>query len=230
MSNLKEKAIALREEGLTYQQISDALNGELSVHWLRRNIAKVTKGTYIDPMMEELIAEASKPQGCSNYKAYGIVYRHKKKKVTYDAMSGIKKKAKKLDARCLFIPTWLDTNKPVEANILINTYAHELYETMQHLADSYMESFPNVRRNSVLREIVGLAYEDMLPEPLSIRLNRNMNNVEELMTRKENPEYGAPFETLKGSYEDVSDKPYEKDIETMSDKELDDIWLRDIPY
>jgi len=230
MSDLKEKAVALREQGLTYQQISDALNGELSVHWLRRNIAKVSKGTYIEPMMEELIAEASKPQGCSNYKAYGIVFKHRTKKVSYDAMSGIKKKAKKLDPRCLFIPTWLDTNKPVEANILINAYAHELYETMQHLADSYMESFPNVRRNSVLREIVGLAYEDMLPEPLSIRLNRNMNNVEELMTRQENANYGAPFETLNGSHEDVSDKPYSVDNDVLTDKELDDIWLRDIPY
>lgn len=230
MTDIKEQAIALRKKGLTYQQISEALNGELSVHWLRRNIANASKGTYLEPMIEELIAEASKPQGCSSYKAHGIVFKHRNKKVTYDAMSAIKKKAKKIDPRCLFIPPWLDTNKPVEANILINAYAHELYETMQHLADNYMQSFPNVRRNSVLRELVGLAYEDMLPEPLSIRLNRNMNNVEELVTRQENTNYGAPFETLRGDYEDVSDKPYTEDKDVLTDKELDDIWLRDIPY
>lgn len=233
MIDIKEQAESLRKQGMTYKQILSTLDGALSVDWLRRNISKVPKGVYIDDMMAELIALATRPQGCTNYEAQGIIYKYRSEKVTYDMVKGIKTKAKKIDKRCLFIPAWLDTTHPIESNTYMNSLASDVYENIQHAMESYMELFPDTNHYAVLREIVSLAYSENLPEPLSTRLERNSKNVEEICSRRGvgvDPNAAHFKPTGKECVQDLMDQRYLKDVDTLTDPELDAIWNKDVPY
>lgn len=225
---IKEQAESLRKQGMTYKQISSTLDGAVSVNWLRRNISKVEKGVFVDPMMKELIEMSSRPEGCSNYEAQKIIYQHATEHKDYEAVKRIKTKAKKIERKCMFYPAWLDPHLPLESNRYMLFLADELYENIQHAADRYVEAFPNTSRYSALNEIVGLAHKDYLPEPLGTRLERNTNKVEELLWRQDS--VYADWPSAKIELSDVSDKPYVKDIDSIPEEDLDDIWAKDIPY
>lgn len=228
MTDIKQQAVSLREQGFTYKQISEALSGELSVDWLRRNISYVKKGVYVDELMEELIREATKPEGCSNYEASAIIYKHKDEHVSYDVIKGLKTKAISIDSKCLFYPGWISPSSPVQSHTYMNTLAFEIYENIQYAVDRYTEAFPDTNRYSVLKEIVSLAHADYIKEPLGTRLERNSKKVEQLSKR------------LEGDFSNYSDgqskeKHYTPEYEqttteVIPEEVLDDIWLKDIPY
>lgn len=219
---IKEQAESLRKQGMTYKQISEYLEGKVSVDWLRRNICKTEKGVYVDPMMKELIQAATKPEGCSNYEANKIIYKHATDHKDYEAIKRLKIKAKKIDSKCMFYPSWIDPNSPIESNALMLSLANTLYENIQASVDWYMNNFPNTNRYSVLQEIIGLAHKDYLREPLGTRLERNTNKVEELMWRKSG--VFADWPSVKIDMSDVTDSRYLKDADILSDDEMDTIW------
>ena len=48
-----------------------------------------------------------------------------------------------------------------------------MYEFLDYAVAGYMVEHPNTSRYSVMREVVGMAYSESLPEPMAKRLERN---------------------------------------------------------
>ena len=75
-TNLKEKAIELRQQGLTYREISQLLNGAVSVDQCKRWLKGVCKSKPNDACVEELVALGSRPEGITEYEATGIIFKY----------------------------------------------------------------------------------------------------------------------------------------------------------
>lgn len=178
---LRQKAVALRQQGLTYKQISEHLDGALSVDWCKRNLKTVEVGES-DACIEEIIALGVRPQGITEYEATGIVFKHhpnaSKDKVRY-----AKKKARE-NKECLIHSGWIDHMKPTESHKSMNAYVLHLMDQLDLLVGDYMYSYPNSNKWSVKYEMLKLAFSSKIsPEPLSGRLYRNELLAEEMENR-----------------------------------------------
>lgn len=233
---LKKEAIRLREQGYTYSQIVDKLSGSLSLDWCKRNLKGVKKLTKAsDPCVDELIKQAIRPQGCTSYEAAGIVYKHHtKEEATQDKIKGLKRKAMAANTEALFRPAWIDYKDPINSNLTMLSCAHNIYERIQEEVNDYMRSFPTVNRFAVMNEIVKLACEHVMPEPLLRRLDRNSNICELLYDRcyeleqEEEEQLNTLLEPArqKSVYEDegIEDDLKERQWYDITEEELDEIW------
>ena len=106
--SLKEKAVRLRQQGLTYPEISSSLNGAVSVDWCKRNLKGVLKSEQDDECLNELIRLATRPEGVSVYEANGVIMKYNKdRKLSKDQIRYIRNKAKSKNCDCLFRPDLL---------------------------------------------------------------------------------------------------------------------------
>lgn len=102
MDDLKQRAIELRRKGLTYQEISSALDGAVSVDWCKRNLKGIQKEKVSDACVLELIEKATRPEGMTVYEANAVMFKHNKEKaLSRDQMKNIRKKASYADANML---------------------------------------------------------------------------------------------------------------------------------
>lgn len=150
-----EKAKSLRREGFTYKQISEHLDGALSVDWLKKNIKGVQKGDVQEDCIKELIGLATRKEGVSVYEANGVIMKHNKdKKLTPDQMRYIRNKAKVRDNSCFFRPDWISTISPSQSFQAFCAYVLHMQDEVDNLVRWYCDSFPDTTPSSVKYEML----------------------------------------------------------------------------
>jgi hypothetical protein len=176
------QAKALRSQGLSYQQIVEKMDGQVTLDQCKKNLKGVNKPKQNDACVSEIIALGLRPEGVTEYEATGVVFKHhpnaSKDKVRY-----AKKKARE-NKECLIHSGWIDHMKPTESHKSMNAYVLHLMDQLDLLVEDYMYSYPNSNKWSVKYEMLKLAFSSKIsPEPLSGRLYRNELLAEEMENR-----------------------------------------------
>jgi len=184
LSDVKERAMDLRKKGLTYKQISSALDGAVSVDWCKRNLKAVQKEKITDACIEELIKEATKPEGISVYEANAIIYKHNQHKaLSKDAVSNLRKKAKRTNEDCVFRPAWLDPIKPQESYKTMFAYINHLINEVENVVRWYCDTYPLTNPSAVRYELTKYLFPKISGETLAGRTMRTEDIVETLASR-----------------------------------------------
>jgi len=180
-NDLKEQAILLRQQGLTYPQISEHLNGALSVDWLKRNMKGVAKGQVEDECLTAVVKLATRPEGVSVYEANGVIMKHNTdKQLTKDQMRYIRSKAKAKNNQCLFRPDWVSTVSPNDSFQAFCAYVLHMQDEVDNLVRWYCDTFPDTKPSAVKYELL----EYLKPESKVIgRLDKAEKVVEALEQR-----------------------------------------------
>lgn len=230
LNELKQKATELRLEGKTYKQISEHLDGALSVDWCKRNLKGVGKEKMSDACVEELVLKATRPEGVSIYEANAIIYKHNKgKRLSSDDTKKIRKKAMYADSNCLFRPAWIDATKPVESYKSLLAYVDHILDEIDYVTRQYCDTYPTVNYNAVRYEVMKYTFPKISPEPLSGRNMRFENIVEELASRrieslKVEDEIVADTEDTLYTDTDLNIKEKDLGYIQLTEEELDSIW------
>jgi len=154
-NDLKEQAILLRQQGLTYPQISEHLNGALSVDWLKRNMKGVAKGQVEDECLTAVVKLATRPEGVSVYEANGVIMKHNTdKQLTKDQMRYIRSKAKAKNNQCLFRPDWVSTVSPNDSFQAFCAYVLHMQDEVDNLVRWYCDTFPDTKPSAVKYELL----------------------------------------------------------------------------
>lgn len=184
MSDIKEQAKALREKGLTYKEISSALDGAVSVDWCKRNLKSVKKEKITDACIEELVREATRPEGISVYEANAIIYKHNQHKaLSKYAVSNLRKKAKRTNEDCVFRPAWLDPIKPQESYKTMFAYIDHLINEVENVVGWYCDTYPLTNPSAVRYELTKYLFPKISGETLAGRTMRTEDIVETLASR-----------------------------------------------
>ena len=189
LNELKQKATELRLEGKTYKQISEHLDGALSVDWCKRNLKGVKANTEKEDeqALAEIIKLATRPEGCTNYELRGVLFKHlTEKQLRGQYMTAYKKKAKYRNPDCLFRPGWVSTQLPKHSENLLYSMASDLFERINESVQDFTQTFPETDRKAVWMELVKLSNGFLNPEGLDKRLERNRIVVMEMEERKTN--------------------------------------------
>lgn len=183
MTDLKEQAVALRKQGLTYVQISSTLNGALSVDWCKRNLKGIKAVDKYTLLYEQALALSKRQEGVTDkeltdiaFKVLGIV---EKGDITR-LKAKIKRKKSDDENSVLVRPAWMSPTTPAKSLVMMNELSHELYENIQHLVDRYIEQYPDTDRKKALQEMVYLSNGWALKESLERRMERNYRTVERI--------------------------------------------------
>lgn len=184
MNDVKERALELRKKGLTYKEISSALDGAVSVDWCKRNLKAVQKEKITDACIEELIKEATKPEGISVYEANAIIYKHNQHKaLSKDAVSNLRKKAKRTNEDCVFRPAWLDPVKPQDSYKTMFAYIDHLINEVENVVRWYCDTYPLTNPSAVRYELTKYLFPKISGETLAGRTMRTEDIVETLASR-----------------------------------------------
>jgi len=171
--NIREQAIALRQSGMTYAEISSSLNGAVSVDWCKRNLKGVLKSEQDDECLNELIRLATIPEGVSVYEANGVIMKYNKdKKLSKDQIRYIRNKAKSKNPDCLFRPDWLSTTKPKESYQAFCAYVLHMQDELDNLIRWYCDTFPETSPSSVKYELLEYLKPNVEGETLKRRMDR----------------------------------------------------------
>lgn len=169
---IKEQAVLLRQQGMTYAEISSSLDGAVSVDWCKKNLKGVTKTKASDKCAEEIIALGSRPSGITEYEATGIIFKHHAN-ASKDKIRYIKDKAKE-NKDCIIHSGWIDTMKPNQSHKSMNAIVLHLMDQVDLLVEDYTEMYPSTNKWAVRHEMLKLAFSNKMPgEPLSSRLLKN---------------------------------------------------------
>lgn len=232
MNELKEKAIALRKDGLTYKEIVIALDGAVSVDWCKKNLKGVKKERISDDCIRELVERASMPSGITVYQANEIIFKHNRHtKLSKETLRSIRNKAKYASEKCLFRPAWIDPEKSIESYKSMMAYTIHLLGEIDEIVRHYKDSYPSVDASAVRYELVKHVFPSITAEPLNGRIRRSELASEMLAHRQ------AGHYTINEALEEdeASDIGYtqtdlsirESDLPEyrhISDEELDNIW------
>lgn len=184
MNDVKERALELRKKGLTYKEISSALDGAVSVDWCKRNLKSVQKEKITDACIQELIKEATKPEGISVYEANAIIYKHNQNKaLSKDAVSNLRKKAKRTNEDCVFRPAWLDPVKPQDSYKTMFAYIDHLINEVENVVRWYCDTYPLTNPSAVRYELTKYLFPKISGETLAGRTMRTEDIVETLASR-----------------------------------------------
>jgi len=180
---LKQKAIDLRKQGLTYAQISSSLDGALSVDWCKRNLKGVKAVDKQTQLYEKALTLSKRQEGVTDKElaniAFEILGTVEKGAIT-KLKAKIKRKKSDNENSVLVRPAWMSPNSPAKSLLMMNDLSHELYENIQHLVDRYTDQYPEVDRTKVLQEMVYLSNGWTLKESLERRMERNYRTVERI--------------------------------------------------
>ena len=184
---LKAEAIRLRQLGHTYKEISQLLNGKVSIDWCKKNLKEVkTPAVEDDQCLLDVIELAIRPEGVSVYEANGIIIRHSKAagvEVSKEQMRQIRDKAKTRNHECLFRPAWVSTEKPTESYKAFCSYLLHLQDEMDNVIRWYCDSFPEAQQSSVRYEILEYLKPTKDGESLSRRISRTEKLCEQMEER-----------------------------------------------
>lgn len=182
---LKAEATRLRQLGHTYKEISQLLDGKVSIDWCKKNLKEVkTPAVKDDQCLLDVIELAIRPEGVSVYEANGIIIRHSKAagvEVSKEQMRQIRDKAKTRNTECLFRPAWVSTEKPTESYKAFCSYLLHLQDEMDNIIRWYCDSFPEAQQSSVRYEIL----EYLKPTKDGESLNRRISRTEKLCEQME---------------------------------------------
>ena len=182
---LKAEATRLRQLGHTYKEISQLLDGKVSIDWCKKNLKQVkTPAVKDDQCLLDVIELAIRPEGVSVYEANGIIIRHSKAagvEVSKEQMRQIRDKAKTRNPECLFRPAWVSTEKPTESYKAFCSYLLHLQDEMDNIIRWYCDSFPEAQQSSVRYEIL----EYLKPTKDGESLNRRISRTEKLCEQME---------------------------------------------
>lgn len=185
--DVKAEAARLREKGHTYKEISQLLDGAISVDWCKRNLKQVRTPVVGDSQaLLDVIELAIRPEGVSVYEANGVIIKHSKAKgdeVTKDQMRQIRDKAKTRDANCLFRPAWVSTEKPTESYKAFCAYLVHLQDEVDNITRWYCDSFPETQQSSVRYELLEYLKPSKDGESLGRRINRTEKLCEQMEER-----------------------------------------------
>lgn len=177
MTDTKEQAEALRRQGNTYKEISQLLNGAVSVDWCKRNLKHITKLEQKDECIDKLIELATRPEGVSVYEANGVIMQYNKDKhLSKDQIRYIRNKAKARNNNCLFRPDWVSSEKPTDSYKAFCAYVLHMQDEIDNLIRHYCDSFPDTKPSSVKYEL--LSY--LRPDKNSISLSKRISKAEKL--------------------------------------------------
>lgn len=180
---LKQKAVSLRQQGLTYKEIVSALDGAVSVDWCKRNLKGVTSVQKKDECLQELIALGVRPCGVTEYEANGVIFKYHHN-ATKDKLRYIKDKAKEMEPKCLIHSGWIDPMMPRDSHKAMNAFVLHLMDHVEELVEDYRELYPNTNEWAVKHEMLKLAFSSKIsPESLGTRLFRNEKLAETLEDR-----------------------------------------------
>ena len=183
MQENKERAVTLREQGYTYKQIVEALDGAVSLDWCKKTLKHIKKPKEDDECLKELLELGCRPEGVTHYEANGIIYKHRPN-ATKSNMDYIKEKAKKADSRFVIHTGWIDHMKPNESHKAMNAFALHLMDQVDLMVEDYIETFPNSNKWSVRYEMLKLAFSKQIsPEPLLSRVYTNEKLAERMEDR-----------------------------------------------
>ena len=184
---LKAEAIRLRQLGHTYKEISQLLDGKVSIDWCKKNLKQVkTSAVEDDQCLLDVIELAIRPEGVSVYEANGIIIRHSKAagvEVSKEQMRQIRDKAKTRNTECLFRPAWVSTEKPTESYKAFCSYLLHLQDEMDNIIRWYCDSFPEAQQSSVRYEILEYLKPTKDGESLSRRISRTERLCEQMEER-----------------------------------------------
>jgi hypothetical protein len=183
--DLKEKALALRKQGLTYAQISSTLDGAVSVDWCKRNLKSSTRKDSGDnsECVSEIIKLGERPEGVTQYEANGIIFKYFPE-ANDNKLRYIKDRAKTLSDNCIIHTGWIDYMKPNESHKAMNAFAIHPMDQVDAMVEDYTEIYPNTNKWSVRYEMLKLAFSKQIsPESLSSRINSNEVLAERMETR-----------------------------------------------
>lgn len=171
--SVREQAESLRKQGMTYAQISSALDGAVSVDQCKRWLKGVGKPKENDQCLTELIALGCRPEGVTEYEATGVIFKYhpnaNKNKVRY-----IKDKAKELEPKVIIHTGWIDTMKPSDSHKSMNAFVLHLMDQVDLMVEDYTEMYPNSNKWAVKYEMLKLAFSNKIsPEPLTSRVYKN---------------------------------------------------------
>lgn len=184
VNTIKDRALDLRKKGLTYKEISSALDGAVSVDWCKRNLKDVQKEKITDVCIEELIMKATKSEGISVYEANAIIFKHNQNKaLSRDAIGNIRKKAKKTNPDCVFRPAWLDPIKPQESFKTMFAYIDHLIDETENMVRWYCDTYPLTNPSAVRYELTKYLFPKISGETLAGRTMRTEDIVETLASR-----------------------------------------------
>ena len=182
---LKAEATRLRQLGHKYKEISQLLDGKVSIDWCKKNLKEVkTPAVKDDQCLLDVIELAIRPEGVSVYEANGIIIRHSKAagvEVSKEQMRQIRDKAKTRNTECLFRPAWVSTEKPTESYKAFCSYLLHLQDEMDNIIRWYCDSFPEAQQSSVRYEIL----EYLKPTKDGESLNRRISRTEKLCEQME---------------------------------------------
>ena len=182
---LKAEAMRLRQLGHKYKEISQLLDGKVSIDWCKKNLKQVkTPAVKDDQCLLDVIELAIRPEGVSVYEANGIIIRHSKAagvEVSKEQMRQIRDKAKTRNPECLFRPAWVSTEKPTESYKAFCSYLLHLQDEMDNIIRWYCDSFPEAQQSSVRYEIL----EYLKPTKDGESLNRRISRTEKLCEQME---------------------------------------------
>ena len=184
---LKAEATRLRQLGHTYKEISQLLNGVVSIDWCKKNLRGVnTPAVKDDQCLLDVIELAIRPEGVSVYEANGIIIRHSKAAgvdVSKEQMRQIRDKAKTRNTECLFRPAWVSTEKPTESYKAFCSCLLHLQDEMDNIIRWYCDSFPEAQQSSVRYEILEYLKPTKDGESLSRRISRTEKLCEQMEER-----------------------------------------------
>lgn len=72
--DVKEQAVALRKQGLTYAQISSSLDGALSVDWCKRNLKGVKATDKYTRLYEQALTLSKRQEGVTDKELASLAF------------------------------------------------------------------------------------------------------------------------------------------------------------
>lgn len=169
-----DKAARMKVEGSSHKEIVQALSASgVTTHWCKVNLKDVQKNKAEAELIQSIIKEATKPEGVTNYVIKGLILNSSKadKVADFKYISMLKTKAKNLDDKCLFRPSWLSPYEALASRDSMYEKANTAFEVLQELALEHSVRF-GVTQQSALMEIVNLSNSWLYDEPIERRLER----------------------------------------------------------
>ena len=154
-SDLKAEATRLRQLGHTYPEISQLLNGAVSVDWCKKSLKGVVKGDKDTDCIKELLELATRPEGVSVYEANGVIMKHNEgNMLTTDQLRYKRNKVKALDKSSMFRPDWVSTKQPSNSYQSFCAYVLHMQDEIDNLVRWYCDTYPDTKPNAVKYELL----------------------------------------------------------------------------
>jgi hypothetical protein len=136
-----DKAMKLRLEGYTHQQVAEEL--KCSVGWCKANLRGVKQPSKDKSMIDEIRRLGRTKQGVTTGEIRVMIQQqyNLKDKVLQEKMAEVKRVARRDNKDVLIRPYWMIPDIAHECTTTMFEYAHEVYQFKASLADKYRQTY-----------------------------------------------------------------------------------------